>query len=470
MAITLRFLGAARNVTGSRYLLDTGVSRLLIDSGLYQERDLVGRNWASFPVEPSSLNAVLLTHAHLDHCGYLPCLVRAGFSGPVFCTPPTAAIARIVLRDAARLQEEDALFKRRRHEREGRTGPFPVQPLYTADDAEACFPLLTPTPYGQPVAVGDGVEAVFLEAGHILGSAAIRLEARTNGGRRSIVFSGDIGRWDRPFLRDPEPCPPADFVVMESTYALRRHDKTDRIAEQLAAVIRSTRERGGNIVIPSFAIERAQEVLYYLNELLREDRVPHLMVFLDSPMAGSVIRVFEEYRDTLDEEAQRMLRDAASPFRFPGLKIVESVDDSKAINHIRGTVVILAGSGMCTGGRIKHHLSQNIGSKKNTILFVGYQARGTLGRLIVDGAPRVRILGQLRPVRARIEQIYGFSGHGDQDDLFRWAAALTQRPPQRLFVTHGEPEMADGMATLMRERLHGTEVTAPAYGEQVELI
>jgi len=467
MEIKLSFLGAAQNVTGSRYLLEVNGVRLLVDCGLYQERDLRGRNWDPFPIPPDSLDAVLLTHAHLDHCGLLPKLAREGFHGTIYCTAATSEIAEIVLLDSAHLQEEDAEFKRRRHEREGRTGPYPVVPLYTTDDAKAVLPLFQAVEYDEPVEVADGVEATFRDAGHILGSSMIQVAVRSNGVGRTILFSGDVGRWDRPILRDPTVFHEADYVLMESTYGDRQHDETKDITDALCDVITSTRKAGGNIAIPSFAVERSQELLYHLNELLLEDCIPHLMVFVDSPMAISVTEVFGHHSDLFDDEMMELIRRQESPFDFPGLQMTRTVQESKAINHIEGTIVIIAGSGMCTGGRIKHHLVNNISRPESAILFVGYQAVGTLGRHIVNGAKEVRILGETRPVRARIVQIHGFSAHADRGELLRWISGL-KRPPRHLFVTHGEPDVAATFADFLKKQT-GWKISVPSYRDEVIL-
>jgi len=368
MGAKLTFLGAARNVTGSRYLLESGGIRVLVDCGLYQERDLRARNWEPFPVPPGSIEAVLLTHAHLDHCGYLPKFAREGFRGKIYCTAATSEIARIVLMDSAHLQEEDAEFKRKRHKREGRRGPYPEVPLYTEGDVSACLPLFSNVKYGEPVRIGDGIEATFHDAGHILGSSMIRVRLSAGGKERTILFSGDIGRWNRPILRDPNLFSEADYVLVESTYDSKLHEDLKKTEETFRDVVCRTQKAGGNIVIPSFAIERAQEVLYYLNKLLMEGKIPHLIVFVDSPMAVSVTEVFEHHTDLLDEETTALIRQGNSPFDFPGLRMTRSTESSKAINQIRGTVVIIAGSGMCTGGRIKHHLVNNISRKESTIL------------------------------------------------------------------------------------------------------
>lgn len=463
----MNFLGAAQNVTGSAYFLEANGVRLLVDCGLYQERELRARNWDPFPIPPHTIDAVLLSHAHLDHSGLLPKLVRDGFAGRIFCTHATYDIAQILLLDAAHLQEQDAEFKRKRHEREGRKGPYPEIPLYTAKDASASFPQFSPVGYEETIKLGEGVEATFHDAGHVLGSSMVKVKVSQNGEQRTLVFSGDVGRWEKPMLHDPTIFVEADYILVESTYGDRLHEDQKGIEATLAEIINSTRKRGGNIVIPSFAFERAQEILYYLNELLLQNRIPHLMVFLDSPMATSITEVFEHYPDLLDEDMVQLMRQKKSPFDFTGLQMTRTTDESKVINHISGTVVIIAGSGMCTGGRIKHHLVNNISKRESTILFPGYQATGTLGRQIVDGAKEVRILGQMYQVKARIAQINGFSAHADRDELFRWLSGL-KRPPLHLFVTHGEPEVAQYFADFMKEKT-GWEISVPKYQDEVIL-
>jgi len=427
MQIKLNFFGAARNVTGSCYCVEANGSRVLVDCGFYQEREFKHRNWEPFPVPPADVDAVVLTHAHLDHCGLLPKLVREGFRGRIHCTAATEDIAKIVLTDSARIQVEDARHKQRRHEREGRKPPHPVVPLYTVEDADACSSLFDTANYGAACTVADGIEAVFHDAGHILGSSSVELRVRNNGETRKIVFSGDVGRWDSPIIRDPTILEQADYVLVESTYGNRLH----------------------------------------LSELLHRDRIPHLMAFVDSPMAVRVTEVFRRHPELFDEEAVDLMRHGQHPCDFPGLHMSRTVEESKAINHIKGTALIIAGSGMCTGGRIKHHLVNNITREESTVLFVGYQARGTLGRIILEGAEEVRILGQNYPVRARVEKINGFSAHADRDELLKWLSGF-ERAPRRVFVTHGETEAADSFCELVREKT-GWNTSVAEYTQPVVL-
>jgi len=464
MRLKLSFLGATQNVTGSRFLLEAGDRRFLIDCGMHQERELRTRDWDPFPVEPSSIDAVLITHAHIDHCGYLPKLVREGFTGPVYCTPATAEIMKISLLDSAYLQETDAENKRKRHEREGRKGPHPEIPLYTIKDAEASFPRLNPIPYKETFALSPTMSASFFDAGHILGSAMIAIDVQLDDARRRIIFTGDIGRWNRPIVRNPTTFGRADYVIMESTYGNRVHENVDQVINQLEQVINNAVAMKGNIVVPTFAIERAQELLYHMRQLLYADRIPHLLVFLDSPMAIKVTEVFRNHTDLYDREAREILASSGSPLDFPSLVAVATAEQSKALNHLGGSAMIIAGSGMVTGGRIKHHLINNISRAESTVLFVGYQAVGTLGRQIIDGAREVRILGQMYPVRARIEQIQGFSSHADQNELVRWLCAM-DNPPRKVFIVHGEKEACEGLAQAITTNI-GCSVGIPNYRDE----
>ena len=467
LRIKLGFLGAAGNVTGSCYLLEANDTRLLVDCGLYQEREFLHRNWEPFAVSPETLDAVFLTHAHVDHCGLIPKLVREGFRGKIYCTTATAEIAQIILLDSARLQEEDAEFKKKRHEREKRKGPYPEIPLYTVDDAKASFPQFVPVQYGETVRLGESIQATFRDAGHVLGSSMIKITVTQGGESRTLLFSGDVGRWDRPILRDPSLFKQIDYVVVESTYGDRLHEESPDISDKLAEIINSTWKKRGNVIVPSFALQRAQEILYHMNKLLIEDRIPHLLVFLDSPMAISITEVFKRHSELFDREMASLVHQSKSPFDFPGLKMTQTVDESKAINHISGTIMVIAGSGMCNGGRIKHHLVANISRRESTILFVGYQAVGTLGRYIVDGAKKVRILGQQYPVRARIAHIHGFSSHADREELIRWLGGF-ESAPRQVFITHGESAAARHFGQYLRGKT-GWDISVPEYGEEVNL-
>ncbi|MBN1809322.1 MAG: MBL fold metallo-hydrolase [Planctomycetes bacterium] len=464
MSPELTFLGAARNVTGSKYLLDTGSSRVLVDCGLYQERRLKDRNWEAFPVDPSSLDAVLLTHAHLDHSGYLPRLVQHGFRGPVFGTAATNDITEIILKDSAHIQEEDARFKQKRHAAEGRKGPYPIVPLYTAEDAGLAASLLRPVEYGATVDVAPGITASWSDVGHILGSAWLELTL-PNG--RTVVFSGDVGRWGKPILHDPTMPSSADYLLVESTYGDRLHEPAADIDGILEQTVNSTFESGGNIVIPAFSVERSQELLYHLGRLLAASRIPSMPVFIDSPMAISVTDVFKNHPSLFDQEMIGLIRSRKSPFDLPNLRFTRERDESKAINDIRSGAVIIAGSGMCTGGRIKHHLVHNIERPECSIVFVGYQAAGTLGRLIADGADRVRIHGRQFQVRARIVRIGGFSAHADRDELLRWLSSVSSLPGHA-FVTHGEESAALAFAGHLAEQ-KGWKTSVPEYMDKVSL-
>jgi metallo-beta-lactamase family protein len=466
MAATLKFLGASGSVTGARFLVQAAGRRILVDCGLCQERELASRNWDPFPVAPDELAAVVLTHGHLDHCGYLPRLVKQGYRGPVWCTSATAEIAAIVMADTARLQEEDAEKKRQRHQREKRVGPYPEIPLYTDADAQQAVLLLQSVPYRTPVSVADGVSILFRDAGHILGSSIVEMSIADGREGIRLAFSGDLGRRNTPILKDPEQAGRSDYVVIESTYGDRAHHTTEDIEERLAAVINRTCPRGGSVIIPSFAVERTQDLLYRMSGLLRAGRIPRVPLFLDSPMAARVTDVFRRHPEMFDVETQERLRRGEHPCDFPGMRVCRTAEESQTACRARGAVVI-AGSGMCTGGRIKHHLVSHIGRPESTVLFVGFQAHGTLGRRILDGEREVRILGADYTVRASVERLNGLSGHAGQDELLAWLRGAPSAP-RRVFVVHGEPEVSAAFARAVTERLCWP-VTVPAYGDEVAL-
>jgi metallo-beta-lactamase family protein len=463
----IQFLGAARQVTGSQYYVEADGARLLIDCGMFQERDFLERNWNPSPVRLKDLDAVLLTHAHVDHCGLAPKLVQEGFKKPIITTAASVDLVEIVLRDSAEIQAEDAAFKLKRHKKEGRKGKYPIRPLYSLKDVDRTLPLLQAAPYEEEVVINGNVSAVFHDAGHILGSAIIELRVRDHGRPKILIFTGDLGQWNKPIVRDPTTFTRADTVVMESTYGDRDHEDHGSVQTQLEQIVGEAVSAGGAIVIPIFAIERAQELIYHFNRLLVDKKIPEIPIYLDSPMAADVNEVFRDHRDCFDAEALAMLASGRSLFRFPTLKILRKREESKTLNRIAGPCIIMATSGMCTAGRIKHHLAQRIVSPKNTVLFVGYQSRGTLGRQIVDGNPEVRIHGRSLLVRARIRQLHGASGHADRSGLLKWLSFF-QSPPQTLFVTHGDEEVALGFGQLIRET-KGWHVEVPEYRQVIEL-
>ncbi len=463
----LHFLGANRQVTGSRYCLETADGKILVDCGMFQERPYQDRNWLPSPIPPREIRALVLTHVHVDHCGLIPRLVKEGFRGPIYCTRPSVELAEVILRDAARIQTEDVRFKKKRHEKEGRRGTHPEVPLFTELEVDRALPLLEGVPYGQLIPLSDSVSVTFHDAGHILGSAMLEFRVRDGGRETLVLFSGDIGQWGKPLIRDPTLFEQADYVVMETTYGDRDHTNDGDIETQLEQVVKETLARGGNLVIPVFAVERAQELIYHFARLVHAGRIPHIDMFLDSPMAVDVTTIFKKYRECFDEETWQLITSNQQPLQFPGLQMAHSVEESKAINERRKPCVIMAPSGMCTAGRIKHHLRSNVGRAESTILFVGYQAHGTLGRQILEGGRFVRIHGRQWKVKAQIRQLDGFSGHADRSALLRWIGNL-RSAPRHVFLTHGEEEAARHFAGEIQERF-GWPVSLPEFQQVVEL-
>ena len=463
----LHFLGANRQVTGSRYLIEAAGKKIVVDCGLFQEREFSKRNWEKPPFAPEAIDAVVLTHVHIDHCGLLPRLVRHGLQCPIYATRASTGLAEVVLLDSARIQTEDAAYKKRRHRKEGRKGKHPEVPLYKEQDALDTLKLLKPVPYHKPLEIAEEFQVTFFDAGHILGSAMIQVDVTEHGKSKRVVFSGDIGQPGKPLIRDPEYIDRAEYVVMESTYGDRDHQQGGDIQTQIQDVINRTVNRGGDVIIPTFAVERAQELMYYIGRLVHSDRIPDIRVYLDSPMAIDVTQIFREYRDCLDAETWELINSDEPPLHFPGLKMCRTVDESRSINAHRMPSIIMATSGMCTAGRIKHHLRHGVGRPENTVLFVGYQAHGTLGRQILDGNQEVRIHGRNWPVRAEIAQIYGFSGHADQGGLLDWLSHFDP-PPQRVFLTHGEEEAAATLSKLIQQRSK-SKVSVPEYQQVFEV-
>jgi metallo-beta-lactamase family protein len=466
-AVKLHFLGANRQVTGSRYVLEACGKRIMVDCGMFQEREFAQRNWNPCPIEASTVDALLLTHAHIDHLGLIPRFAQQGFRGPILCTEPTVDLAEIMLLDAAKIQQEDARYKRRRHEKEGRQGPHPPQALFSSEEANDCLRQFQRVKYGSAVKLGENLEAIFYDAGHILGSASIELRVTEAGRSQRVLFSGDIGQRDRPLINDPTHFLQADYIVLESTYGDRDHAEGGDISQQLADVINRTVQRKGNVVIPTFAVERAQEIIYFIARLVEAGRIPQLRVFLDSPMAVDVTEIFRKYRNYFDAEAWQLILAGDSPLHFAGLRMARDSAESKKINDYDQPAIIMATSGMCTGGRIKHHLRKNIGRAESTILFVGYQAAHTLGRQILNRPAHVRIHGRDYAVRAEVAQLLGFSGHADRTALLDWVDHF-QDDPERVFLTHGDQEAAESLAAAIRQR-RNWKVHIPQYGETVEL-
>jgi len=441
----LSFHGAAGDVTGSCHLVEASGRCVLIDCGLFQGgRELHEENAEPFGFEPEALDLLLLTHAHLDHCGRIPLLVKRGFHGEIITTAASRELARLTMLDSARLQEEDAHRRGRSSARSGAEDG--AEPLYTTLDALRSLDCFGRTAvYGKRIDVAPGLRATFLDAGHILGSASVLLEAEEAGSRRCVVFSGDLGNSGRPLLRAPVPPAAADAVVMETTYGDRRHRPLGPSVDELYRAITETFARGGNVVIPTFALERAQEILFYLREGIEASRLPASMqVFLDSPMAISATEIFRRHPEACNPD---LLRSGKDPFALPGLHLARETADSMAINRISGGAVIMAGAGMATGGRIRHHLKHNIWRRESSVVFVGFAAKGTLAREIIDGARQVRVLGEDMPVRAQIHTIGGFSAHADQAELLDWRNRIHCEGPT--FLVHGEGEAMAAFARVL---------------------
>lgn len=460
----LQFLGAAGTVTGSKFVLDVGGSRALIDCGLFQGlKELRLRNWDSLPVNPSSITWVLLTHAHIDHTGYLPRLVRDGFKGPVYATSATADLLKILLPDSARLQEEDAEYANRK----GFSKHSPALPLYTEQDANAALKLVQKVAYQEDVRLNKSLAARFIPAGHILGSSFIEVQVTEHDRDPvKVVFSGDLGRYDEPILNDPAPETDADYLLIESTYGDRLHDHTNP-KDHLAEIINATVARGGKIIIPAFAVGRTQSLVYFLRELEDEGRIPVLPVAVDSPMGAEATRLYTKHREDHDFDMTRLKNLNRNPLATRNFSLVQGRNGSKALKDQQGPAIIISASGMATGGRVVHHLAQWLPDRASSVIFVGYQGVGTRGRRLQDGEKQIKIHGELVPVNAHIESIGSLSAHADCGEIMRWLGGF-KRPPRKTFVVHGEV----GSATALRDRIVrelGWDVVIPTYKEVVEL-
>ena len=464
----LTFIGADHEVTGSCHMLSVGGKTIIVDCGMEQGPDFYVNQ--QIPVNPASIDAVLVTHAHIDHTGLIPLLVKNGFKGKIFSTTATAQLCRIMLQDSAHIQEFEAEWKNRKAKRAGND---PIEPMYTVQDALDAAELFVPCPYDKEVDICDGVRARFVDVGHLLGSACIEVWATENGVTKKILFSGDIGNIEQPILRNPQTVDEADYVLVESTYGDRDHDaeKPDYVRD-FTEILRDTFSRGGNVVVPSFAVGRTQELLYFIREIKTQGLLPEypdFEVYVDSPLANSATTVFTENEiDCFDEDAMALVSKGINPLVFPGLKMTVTSDESKAINFDNNPKVILSASGMCEAGRIRHHLKHNLWREDSTICFVGYQAVGTLGRKLIEGAEEVTLFGEKIQVHARIASLKGVSGHADREGLLNWLSGL-KAAPKKVFVVHGEDEVTDTFAALITEKF-GYSSYAPYSGAEYDLI
>lgn len=459
----LAFLGAARTVTGSKFEVTSGAARTLVDCGLFQgPKELRQRNWEDPPEELGDLSSVLLTHAHIDHTGYLPRLLGAGLRGDIYATEATADLSAIMLPDSGHLHEEEAAY----HNRKGTSKHKPALPLYTEEDGKRAAARIRSVPYGKTIELAAGMSAVFRRAGHILGSSHVTVRLERGSWRRSILFSGDLGPYDSPLLPDPEGIGEVDYLVVESTYGDRSHDP-EPPEEQLARVVKDLVAAGGVLVVPAFAVGRTQVLLHHLAVLEESGRVPRLPVFVDSPSSIDVTEVYRRHPEEFDEEHRARLLRGARHLATARTQLTRSQAESKAINQVKGPAVIISASGMATGGRVLHHLRQRLPDPKSIVLLVGYQAYGTRGWRLQQGEKTVRIFGDEVPVRARVESIMGFSAHADREDLLRWLATAS-RPPRRVFLVHGDPGALEALQKAVIERF-GWPVHVPEHREKVVL-
>jgi len=462
MDVTVKFLGGAGTVTGSRYLIDLGDFEFLVDCGLFQgRRELRERNWDKFPMPPVDMEAVILTHAHLDHVGCLPKLVKDGFSGPIYCTGSTAELVKILLLDSAKLQEEEAEYARKK----GYSRHANPAPLYTVSDAEAVFPMLVPQEFETPFSIHSSVEVTYYHAGHILGAAIAKVVIKGDSQEKKLVFSGDLGRYRDPLLYPPTIIPEADVLWIESTYG-DRVSINSKPEEELASAINTIFARNGRVIIPAFAVGRTQLVLYYLFQLMQKGKIPKAPIYLDSPMAINVTKLYQKYHH--DHQLTAVLDEKSlHPFHNPQLHYFQKQEQSRTLNELRGKAIIISASGMATGGRILHHLFHHVKNEENGVVFVGYQAEGTRGRNLLDGDPEVRIYGQEVAVKAQIFSIEGLSAHAGQNELIDWAEGFTEKP-KYTFIVHGEDKSAGVLAQKLKDEL-GWNTIIPKYLESFVL-
>jgi metallo-beta-lactamase family protein len=468
----LTFQGAAQTVTGSMHVVDAGGARYLLDCGTYQgrRREARARN-SQLPFPARSVRAVVLSHAHIDHSGNLPTLVKNGYDGPIWSSPATVDLCEPMLLDSAYLQEKDAEYVNKKAWRKkallGHNGDEPVEPVYRTADVEATLPLFRRALLHSPTEIGEGMTFETYDAGHMLGSTSVVLEYREGSKKIRLAFSGDVGRPNLPIIPDPERCPQADYLIMESTYGDRLHKQLGKVADRLADTINRTAARGGKIIVPAFAVGRTQQLVYVLNQLHEARRIPNIPVFVDSPLAVKTTKVFRAHQEAYDAEAKGALEAGDDPLMFDRLKYIEQAAESKALNDLRGPYVVISASGMCEGGRILHHLKNSVEDPRNTVLITGFQAENTLGRKIVEGHEEIPIFGDPYRLRAEVVKLNELSGHADQRELLLWLKPAVSGL-KRIFLVHGEPSAQTALASAIEEQ-YGVPVTVPARGESVLL-
>ena len=459
----IEFLGAVRNVTGSMHLLHVNGARVLLECGLFQghRQEAFERN-RHLPFDASQVDAMVLSHAHIDHSGNIPNLVQSGFRGAIFCTYATRDLCSIMLRDAAHIMEADAAYLNKKHREQNKP---PIEPIYTVAEATASLRYFVSMDYERPMLIAPGVRLTFYDAGHILGSALCALDVEEEGRAYRLLFTGDLGRKDMPILRDPSVVPDVDYLISESTYGARVHGTPEEAEAKLAQVIRETYARGGKVIIPAFSVGRTQEIVYALNRLTKAGQIPALPIYVDSPLAINATEIFRLHPEYYDEEAFRFVLDREDPFGFSQLHYIRDVEESKALNGRTDPLVIISASGMCEAGRILHHLKNNIGEERNTILFVGFQAEHTLGRRIVDGEKRVPIFGEEYVVKAHVESIDGYSAHADREEILAYMREIGPQRIRKAFLVHGDAEAALALQGAL-EALGMPEVIVPILGDR----
>ncbi len=466
------FWGAARTVTGSMHEIRSDGKCYLLDCGLYQGRRQEARERnTNLPFSGKSVDAVVLSHAHIDHSGNLPSLVKAGFEGPIYATSASVDLCKTMLPDSAHIQEKDAEFvnkrRQRRHAANERPNDGVIEPLYTQAEVERTLPMMSEISYRAPFPLGDRLTCEAYDAGHLLGSTSLVLTYTVNGRSVTLAFSGDVGRPNLPIIRDPQPLPPVDYLIMESTYGGRLHKRDEIVIAKLARIVNRTAERGGKLIVPAFAVGRTQQLVLLLHQLCDEGRIPSVPIYVDSPLAVNATEVYRRHTECYDEEATAYLWDGEDPFGFKRLRYVRDVSESKALNDLHGPFVVISASGMCETGRVLHHLRNNIEDPRSTILITGFQAANTLGRKLVDRMPEVPIFGEAMRVRAEVATLNELSGHADQRELLRWIKPMAKHL-KKVFLVHGELSQSEAFADMLRE-MYELDVTIPSRGDSVEL-